>query len=67
MLADQIDQAIQSTLTAIQAIPQPFEQAIVAAPASPDHMKVDAAVQTFVPIPAMYRQMAADLGIVINL
>ncbi len=66
-LADQIDQSIQATLTAIQAIPQPFDHAVVAAPSSPEHMTVDAAVMTFFPIPAMYRQMAADLGIVINL
>jgi putative iron-regulated protein len=66
-LADQIDQQIQATLTAIEAIPQPFDHTVIADPKSDDHKKLDAAVQTFWPMQDLYRKMASDLGIVINL
>jgi putative iron-regulated protein len=66
-LADQIDQQIQATLVGIQAIPQPFDHTVIAAPTSDDHKKLDAAVQTFWPMQDLYRQMAMKLGIVINL
>jgi len=67
MLADQIDQQIQATVVGVQAIPQPFDHTVIADPHSDDHMKLDAAVQAFWPMPELYRQMANELGIVINI
>jgi hypothetical protein len=49
------------------AIPQPFDHTVIADPQSADHMKLDAAVQSFWPMQDLYRAMANDLGIVINL
>jgi putative iron-regulated protein len=66
-LADQIDQQIQATLLGIQAIPQPFDHTVIAPSSSEDHKKLDAAVQTFWPMQDLYRKMASELGIVINL
>jgi putative iron-regulated protein len=66
-LAEQIDQQIQATLTAVQAIPQPFDHTVISSPKSDDHKKLDAAVQTFWPMQDLYRKMASELGIVINL
>jgi putative iron-regulated protein len=66
-LAEQIDEQIQATLAAIQAIPQPFDHTVISDSKSDDHKKLDAAVQTFWPMQDLYRQMASKLGIVINL
>ena len=67
MLAAQLDQQIQATLTAVEAIPQPFDHTVIADPQSDDHKKLDAAVQAFWPMQDLYRAMASELGIVINL
>ena len=66
-LAEQIDQQIQATVMEIQAIPQPFDHTVIADPQSDDHKKLNAAVQTFWPMQDLYRSMASDLGVVINL
>jgi putative iron-regulated protein len=66
-LAEQIDQQIQATLAGIEAIPQPFDHTVISDSHSDDHKKLDAAVQTFWPMQDLYRTMASDLGIVINL
>jgi putative iron-regulated protein len=66
-LADQIDQQIQATVLGIQAIPQPFDHTVIADPHSDDHKKLDAAVQAFWPMIELWRKMAIELGIVINI
>ena len=66
-LADQLDEQIQATVSGIQAIPQPFDHTVISDPKSDDHKKLDAAVQTFWPMPELYRKMATELGIVINI
>jgi len=66
-LAAQIDQQIQATMAGIAAIPQPFDHTVISDPHSSDHQKLDTAVQSFWPMQDLYRQMATDLGIVINL
>jgi hypothetical protein len=40
---------------------------VIAPSSSEDHKKLDAAVQTFWPMQDLYRKMASELGIVINL
>ena len=67
MLAEQIDQQIEATAVGITSIPQPFDRTVISAPKSDDHLKLDAAVQTFWPMQDLYRKMATALGIVINL
>ena len=66
-LAGQIDQQIQATVAGIAAIPQPFDHTVISDRSSADHQKLDTAVQTFWPMQDLYRQMASELGIVINL
>ena len=66
-LAAQVDQQIQATVAGVVAIPQPFDHTVIADPQSDDHKKLDAAVQSFWPMQDLYRAMASELGIVINL
>jgi putative iron-regulated protein len=66
-LAAQIDAQIQATVAGVEAIPQPFDHTVIADPQSDDHKILDTAVQSFWPMQNLYRAMANELGIVINL
>lgn len=76
-LDDQLKAQLHANLVAIQAIPQPFDHAVIAPASSEEHQKVQAALQTFWPLlphnnpgtgpQNLYEKMAATLGVVINL
>jgi len=76
-LDDQLRTQIHATVVAITAIPQPFDHTVIAPATSPDHQKLDTAVQAFWPLlphnnpgsgpQDLYESMAATLGVVINL
>lgn len=76
-LDDQLKQQLRAVVVAIEAIPQPFDHAVIAPATSEEHQKVQAALQTFWPLlphnnpgsgpQNLYESMAATLGVVINL
>jgi putative iron-regulated protein len=53
--------------SAIEAIPPPFDHAVLAPADSPEHMAVQAAVDAFMPVQMTLDQVATTLGIVNNL
>jgi putative iron-regulated protein len=76
-LDDHLRTQLHASLVGIQAIPQPFDHAVIAPASSEEHQKVQAALQTFWPLlphtnpgtgpQNLYEKMAATLGVVINL
>jgi putative iron-regulated protein len=63
----QIQEEMTATRTAIDAIPPPFDQAVIAPATSDANQKVKAALDTFVPMITSLQQMADILGIKVNI
>ena len=63
----QIKQQIAAVRAAIEAIPPPFDHAVIADPSTDAHMKVQAAIDVFAPVQGLLDQAATELGIVNNL
>jgi putative iron-regulated protein len=63
----QLRHELSDVRTAIGAIPPPFDHAVLAAPATPENMAVQAAITAYQPVQATIDQAAAALGIKNNL
>jgi putative iron-regulated protein len=60
-------QELAAVRAAIEAIPPPFDQAVIADPSTDAHEKVQAAVDAFAPLRGLLDDAATKLGIVNNL
>jgi putative iron-regulated protein len=60
-------QELAAVLMAIEAIPPPFDHAVLAPPTSPENMAVQAAVTAYQPVQATLDQIAQALGIANNI
>jgi putative iron-regulated protein len=63
----QIRQQLTAGRAAIDAIPPPFDHAVIAPPSSDAHAKVQAAIDTLTPLRGTLMQLAQTLGVSINL
>ena len=63
----QVRRELAAVRAAIEAIPPPFDHAVLAPAGSPEHMAVQAAVDAFSPVQMTLDQAATLLGIVNNL
>lgn len=63
----QLRQQLQSVRAAIEAIPPPFDHAVLAPATAPENMAVQAAVTAFQPVQTTLDQVAMVLGVANNL
>ena len=63
----QVRQQLSAVQTAIEAIPPPFDHAVLAPATSPENMAVQAAVTAYQPVQSSLDQVAQALGVASNL